>query len=88
MQPTRQRLARVHSRRFTGEDEEHCLECILGVMQIARYSPADVKHHRSMPVDQCCESGLISAGNEAIQECRVSGFLQLCRIRQPAKIPH
>jgi hypothetical protein len=52
VQPTADRVTSADRAGLLGEHQESRLGDILGVMKVAEHIPADVQHHRGVPLDQ------------------------------------
>src|SRR5262249_25035286 len=68
VQPTPQRRRFANGRRLASEDEEGCLESVLGVGLVAQHAAADVKHHRAVTEQERVKGGLVSLANEALEQ--------------------
>jgi hypothetical protein len=55
MKPGRERLSDPKRARLPNQDQESCLERVLGVVRISDQSLADPPDHRAVPLDQCAE---------------------------------
>jgi hypothetical protein len=64
--PVTDRLSR------TKQHQERCLEGVFDVPWVAEHPPAHTQHHRTVPVDQSLEGGLIPARQIALQELPVT----------------
>ena len=72
VKPVAQDGARGERSGLAGQDEEGGLEGVLGVGLVAQHGPADVEHHRPVPVQQGVEGGLVLPGVEPPEEFVVS----------------
>ena len=71
MKPARERATAPDRPGPLGEDQEHRLGCILGIVRVAQNLPADAVDHRPMTLDQGRESGLVALRDEEIQQVAV-----------------
>jgi hypothetical protein len=82
IEPACNRRASADRTRLAGEDQERGLEGVVGIVGFPEHAPADTQHHRTMPSDQGCESGLtapITSTQVPFQQVRVA-----CRSNGPA----
>ncbi len=74
MQPGAQQVRIADRAGLAGQHEEHRLEGILGMMQVAQELPANIQDHRPVPLHErreCGFSGRIGSGVEALDELPV-----------------
>src|SRR5262249_19837080 len=79
VQPTNQGGVFPDGTRSARENNEHSLECILGVLHLAQDPLAHSENQRSMPLDDRCEGNLIVPLPERSQQIAVGpSFGLLC----------
>src|SRR5262245_23427985 len=59
VQPARQRILLADGRRLAGEDDERGLECILGVLVMARHAEADIPDQPLMAAQEHCKRVMV-----------------------------
>ncbi len=70
VQPAPDRLAAADRTSLTGQDQERRLRCILGVVLVVEYLPADAQDHRSVAIHQRregCLSRLVPLLGESLK---------------------
>ncbi len=67
------------------QNQERCLERILGVGVVADHAPADAKNHGSVTPHQRLESIVIALGGELIEQFRVAAAV-LAQKNGPANV--
>src|SRR5262245_27327747 len=60
-----------------GQLQEGALEGVLGLLPVAEGAAADVEDHRGVPLEQGVECGLVTAGDEAIEQIGIADLFQV-----------
>jgi hypothetical protein len=53
------------------EDQEGCLESVLGVVRVVQQPLAETQHHHAVPPDEHLEGRVALAGDEVVQQLRL-----------------
>jgi hypothetical protein len=69
--PGRQGIRLADRAAAPGQDEEGCLESVLGVVEVTEHPPADAEHHRPVAVNQFGERGRVVGRRVPLEESRV-----------------
>ena len=71
IEPGPQGNVAAESTRFLDEDQESCLEGVLGVVRILQDAPADAQDHRPVTRHQGLERRGVMPGDEALEQLRI-----------------
>jgi hypothetical protein len=71
VQPVAQRRPPGNQPGLSREHEECCLERVLGVRTVAQLTAANAEDEAPVTMDQLCESGLVTAADEALDQLSI-----------------
>jgi hypothetical protein len=77
VEPTRHRLPVCNRAGFTSQNEERCLEGVLGVMRVVEDAKTCSKDHRNVPPHKCILGSFVLPGDKAFQPLTVAGALRI-----------
>ncbi len=88
VEPARHRIAPGKRDRPAREQEEGCLEDVLGLMPVEQQAPRQALYHRPVAPDQGFKGGFRAVQDELLQQLPIRRFGDGRRAQQCAQVPH